>query len=135
MNNLNSILIAGEDQRNRSRITSALLEEGYQVTECSESVELLEQLIDYACPMKSFAFNLIISEVGLPSDTCIEFMEILGKHESFPPIILIMNQDDNDLRSVAQRVQSAAVFQQPFELEELLTTVDMVIREKSSKIH
>jgi DNA-binding response OmpR family regulator len=130
-----SILIAGEDHQALSRMTSALRNRGYEVTECCESVELLEQLINFACPMKSFAFNLIISETGLPSDTCIEFMEVLGKHEGFPPIILIMNHDEENTCPTTQRIQSVAVFQKPLDLNALLTTVNKVIWENLDRYH
>ena len=130
-----SILIAVEDRQDLSHLASALRIEGYEVTECCESAELLEELINFACPKKSFTHNLIISEIGLPSSTCIEFMEVLGKHEGFPAIILITEHDYEDTQPLSHRIGTAAVFKKPFEREDLTATAMEVIRKNSDSCH
>ena len=126
---IGSILLAIQDPQDLSQLASVMCDQGYEVSECSESADLLEELINFACPKKNFSHQLIIAEVGLPSGTCIEFMEVLGKHEGFPPVILITDQDDEDIRSLTHLIGSAAVFQKPFEMEDLVSTAIEIIRE------
>lgn len=129
------VLLAGEDKQMRSHLAASLRDSGYDVTECYDSVELLEELIKFVRPSRSFIYNLIISEIGLPSKTCVEFMEVLGKHEGFPPVILIMELDDVNTRSLAHNIGAKAVFIQPFEYQDLLATVVEVITENRDSCH
>lgn len=115
------ILLAEDDDELRKLLTWSLHKEGYQVTECADGMVLLNNLDGYLFLGEAKCFDLIISDIRMPGITGIEILEGLHEHDDYPPMILITAFGDEETHAQAARLGAAAVFDKPFEIEDLLT--------------
>ena len=126
--NVPRILLAEDHDEMRSLLVWALRKVGCAVTECADGATLCEYL---SLPQSQFEgkaghkyFDLIISDIRMPGVTGLEVLEGLRQsEEAFPPIILITSFGDEKTYSQARSLGAAAVFDKPFEIEDLLSKV------------
>jgi len=134
------ILIAEDDHEMRTLLAEALNRDGYKVGECSDGVDLLIKLGGVLTPMGTFALvpapaasepcDLIISDIRMPF---LGGLEILMKLEAIkhpPPVILITAFGDPNTHAHARRLGAAAVFDKPFDTEDLLAKVREIVRHR-----
>jgi len=120
------ILVAEDDDEMRTLLSEVLQGEGHIVVECPNGWSLLENLREYLCvPPASHnqEIDLIISDIRMPGVTGIEVLEGMRFIENCPPIILITAFGDRAIHERAEQCGVAAMFNKPFDMNELLAKV------------
>ena len=127
------ILLAEDDEEMRKLLAFMLRKEGYRVIECEDGVSLLDMLSSFFLNGEGNEnFNLIISDIRMPGITGMEILMGANEMDNFPPIILITAFGDMDTHRQAERLGAAAVFDKPFDIEEMLKKVDSILLDSSS---
>lgn len=114
------ILLAEDDREMRLLLASALRAEGYSVMECRDGDQFVDRIIT---PSSGVGFDLIVSDVRMPSHSGLEILEAGSQLKDFPPMILITAFGSESLHTQAQRLGAVAVFDKPFDIEHLLDAV------------
>ena len=117
------ILLAEDDSEMRAMLRWNLQREGYNVEESSTGVELMDRLLCGESRDELSRFDLLISDIRLPGITGLEIIEGLHEKASFPPFILITAFGDEETHKEAERLGAIAVFDKPFEIDDLVVTV------------
>lgn len=129
------ILLAEDDTEMRALLALSLRKIGYNVTECRDGVGLLTYLGAFLLPDKSEHehVDLIISDIRMPGFTGMELLEGAPKNEGFPPMILITAFGDEETHAQAKEFGAAAMFDKPFDMDDLLAKVRELLppKEKS----
>lgn len=122
------VLLAEDDHEMRALLVRALHRAGYEVIACSNGVELLEHLGSYFLSDEEHEeIDLIISDIRMPGLTGLEILEGLSKHDDFPPFILITAFGDAETHAEAERYGALAMFDKPFDIDDLLTKVRKLV--------
>jgi CheY-like chemotaxis protein len=111
----------------RAMLCGALRREGYLITTCSDGIELLRHLSPLLDPAGRVEFDLIISDIRMPGITGIEILEGLSRCHNRPPAVLITAFGDQEIHEVARQCGVAAMFDKPFEIDDLLAAVSSVL--------
>ncbi|NQU24519.1 MAG: response regulator [Candidatus Nealsonbacteria bacterium] len=133
------VLLAEDDDDMRALLVRAFLREGYHVTECLHGVDLLVHLESFLCPQDISPeqwedFDLIVSDIRMPGVTALEVIEGIQQYGGLPPIILITAFGDRDTHMRACELGTAAVFDKPFEFDDLLAkALELVPPQQPSK--
>ena len=119
------VVLAEDDDEMRALLVMAFLRERYQVTECLHGVDLLGHLESFLCPQdippeQWEDFDLIVSDIRMPGVTALEVVEGVQQYGGLPPIILITAFGDRDTHMRACELGVKAVFDKPFEFDDLL---------------
>ena len=122
------ILLAEDDEEMRSLLALMLRREGYLVTECPDGISLLDQLSPFFLPgEEENIFDLIISDIKMPGITGMEILMGANERDDFPPIILITAFGDRKTHDQAERLGAAALFDKPFDINDLLNSVSEIL--------
>jgi DNA-binding response OmpR family regulator len=126
------VLVAEDDKEMRQMLVQALRKDGYEVSECSNGFHMLGKLGNrllepevLKCEAKEY--DLIISDIRMPGVTGLSVLEGMRLFEGFPPMILITAFGDEETHAKAREFGAAAVFDKPFELEDLLAKVHEIL--------
>ena len=123
-----SILLAEDDKEMRSLLALMLRKQGYQVCECMDGVSLLDMLSSFFLPGEEHeGFDLIISDIKMPGVTGMEILMGANELDDFPPIILNTAFGDKETHMQAERLGAVALFDKPFDLDEMLKTVRAIL--------
>jgi two-component system response regulator (stage 0 sporulation protein F) len=123
-----SILLAEDDKEMRSLMALMLRKEGYQVCECTDGLSLLDMLSSFFLPGEEYEnFDLIISDIRMPGVTGMEILMGSNELDNFPPIILITAFGDKETHVQAERLGAAALFDKPFDIDEMLKMVRAIL--------
>jgi len=123
-----SILLAEDDKEMRSLLALMLKKEDYQVCECTDGLSLLDMLASFFLPSEEHEhFDLIISDIRMPGVTGMEILMGANELDNFPPIILITAFGDKETHMQAERLGAVALFDKPFDIDEMLKTVHTVL--------
>ncbi|GMQ79863.1 MAG: hypothetical protein BMS9Abin03_308 [Thermodesulfobacteriota bacterium] len=126
--NSSCILLAEDDEEMRSLLALMLRKEGYRVTECPDGLSLLDTLSSFFLPSEKYEdFNLIISDIRMPGVTGMEILMGANELDNFPPIILITAFGDTETHIQAERLGAAALFDKPFDIDEMLKKVRTIL--------
>ncbi len=122
------ILLAEDDEEMRKLLAFMLRKEGYRVFECTDGLCLLDMLSSFFLPGKKHEnFNLIISDIRMPGVTGMEILMGANEVDGFPPIILITAFADKETHRKAERLGAAALFDKPFDIDEMLKKVASIL--------
>jgi len=122
------ILLAEDDDEMRTLLSLVLFQAGYKVVECPDGWSLLERLESHILPgVKHEDVDLVISDIRMPGVTGLEILRGLPKGEGYPPIILITAFGDEKTHHKAEQFGVAAIFDKPFEMDDLLSKVREII--------
>jgi len=129
------ILVAEDHDEMRSLLVWALRRNGYEVTECADGTTLCDYL---NLPQPQFAgkaghryFDLIISDIRMPGITGLEVLESIRQSvEKLPPVILITAFGDKETHAKAHRLGAVAVFDKPFEIDDLICKVRTIMQHR-----
>jgi two-component system response regulator (stage 0 sporulation protein F) len=121
----NHIFLAEDDKEMRAMLAFALRKDGYEVTECSNGVDLFTHLEPFflAERIEQKDVAMIISDIRMPGFTGMEVLESASKMDGFPPVVLITAFGDEKTHALAGELGAAAVFDKPFDMDDLLTKV------------
>ena len=123
------ILIAEDDGEMRFLLAWALRRQGYAVTECSDGFRMLDKLSFFLHPEEDGLeqIDLIISDIRMPGVSGLSIVKGLRDCEGFPPVILITAFGSEETHAAAREMGVAAMFDKPFDLEDLLTVVRRIL--------
>lgn len=120
------ILLAEDNHEMRTLLSMSLRKNGYKVTEFADGRGMLDYYFSTNPAQKEAALDLIISDIRMPFLTGMEILEGLHNCEGFPPVILITAFGDEETHKQAYLLGAAAVFDKPFDIEELIAKVQEI---------
>jgi DNA-binding response OmpR family regulator len=116
------VLLAEDDHEMRRLLVSTLRREGCAVIEARTGLQLSEQ-IALAHESDPPSIDLIISDVRMPGRSGLEVLGGLRRSARTTPVILITAFGDPETHAQAHRLGALAVFNKPFDLDDLRTLV------------
>jgi CheY-like chemotaxis protein len=126
-NSSSCIMLADDDADMRQLLALTLRSEGYEVVECVDGVELLEQIKTTCVPNASNHPDLIISDVRMPGMSGLEVLRRLRGCSGLPPILLITAFGDEQTHAQARQLGAVASIDKPFEISQFLELVQSLI--------
>jgi DNA-binding response OmpR family regulator len=117
------ILLADDDPEMRTLLAFALRSEGYEVVECADGSQLLEQLKAARAQSAPQRIGLVITDMRMPDIGGLEILGRLRDRPSVPPIILITAFGDEQTHTRARQLGAAASIDKPFEITYFLELV------------
>jgi len=121
------ILLAEDDLEMRKLLAWSLRDRGYQVTECEDGDCLLKRLGLSELARPPVTFDLIISDIRMPGVTGLQGLEGAKESLYLPPVILITAFGDELTHARAGKLGVAAIFDKPFEIDDLLEKVIQIL--------
>jgi CheY-like chemotaxis protein len=115
------ILLAEDDLEMRNLLAGLLREEGYEVQDVEDGARLIGLL--HSAVHRPLDVDLVISDVLMPGATGLEVLAFLRRSGSKIPFILITAFGNPELHAEAHTLGVSAVFDKPFDLEDLRATV------------
>lgn len=128
------ILLADDDCEMRSLIAVALARDGFDVVEARDGAELLSRLAEAFVRSDSPRFDLIITDHRMPRVAGLDVLRGLRLSHNAPPVILITAFGGREMRNVARSLGAVAVFDKPFQMDDLRTAVQFVFSPAFEKI-
>ena len=120
------ILLAEDDHEMRNLLASRLRKDGFEVLEACDGGEL-SSLIDAVNEDRLLTSNaivdLVISDARMPHRSGLDALQGLRETDAKTPFILITAFGDTHTHSEAFRLGINAVFDKPFEVDDLCTAV------------
>ena len=116
------ILLADDDAEMRALLVLALTNEGYDITECCDGIELsirLQHSIDH----ETKAVDLVISDIRMPGLSGLMALAVHRCHPRCPPVILMTAFGDATAPPEARRLGAAGFFDKPFCLDDFMHRV------------
>jgi DNA-binding response OmpR family regulator len=116
------VLLAEDDLEMRTMIACALRSDGHEVIEVADGWQLLQYLTTHtlnAAPDERI--DLLISDVRMPGKSGLDVLAGMRWADWPMPVILITAFGDLQTHAEARRLGAAAVFDKPFELDDLRT--------------
>jgi DNA-binding NtrC family response regulator len=119
------LLVAEDDPEMRRLLCERLRRDGFDVVEAADGTQLLEYIHTHVLrPARDEqAVDLVISDVRMPGRTGLDVLADLRTRDWAVPFIVITAFGDRETYGEAQRLGAAAVFDKPFELDDLCTAV------------
>ena len=123
------ILLAEDDKEMRTLLALSLKRAGYEVVACPDGVDMLTHLAAFLLPYKPAheSIDLIISDIRMPGVTGMEVLQGKPENADFPPMILITAFGDDETHAQAAESGVAAMFDKPFDVDELLEKVNAIL--------
>ncbi len=121
------ILVAEDDTEMRRLLAWELQRSGFEVTECSDGFQLLDRVGNPVSSAEEHDFDLIVSDIRMPGVTGLEVLEDMNDQEWFTPMILITAFGDSQVHAQAASLGAAAVFDKPFDIENLISKIRDVL--------
>lgn len=121
------VLLADDDKEMRLLLSSVLRKDGYEVVEAQTGTEALDLLSTSLAEGPSYRYDLIISDVRMP---CLGGLDVLaGLRETnwVTPVILITAFGGTQTHEEASRWGAAAVFDKPFNVNDLRRVVSSLV--------
>jgi DNA-binding response OmpR family regulator len=126
------IVLAEDDDEMRALLAGALRREGCEVTEFADGAHLLDHLASYLVPENRIDMDLIISDIRMPLLSGMDVLSGVHLCIGFPPMILITAFGDAETHERAEQLGAAAVFDKPFEIDDLLVKVRELVSHKGT---
>lgn len=118
------VLLAEDDQAFRRLVASVLEADGYEVVEAADGVALLAGIETALTIRRERAESfLIVADVRMPGLSGLDVLAILRCANRATPVILITAFGDEATHAEGRELGAAAVFDKPFDLDELRATV------------
>jgi len=124
------ILLAEDDDEMRSLLVLWLRNAGFEVTACCDGIDLLEQVTEALESNRPLSYGLVITDIRMPWVTGLEILKGMRDYIGVPPVILITAFGDRATHETATRLGAAAVFDKPFDMNDLVATVNEVFESR-----
>ena len=132
---MSRILLAEDDFEMRSLLAESLRGIGYDVVECPDGRSLVKNIDLYWTPFSPKKYiDLVISDIRMPGATGLEILAALQQFEDCPPIILITGFGNRETHELADQYGAAAMFDKPFDVNDLLAEVRDILSHKPDQI-
>jgi CheY-like chemotaxis protein len=116
------VLLAEDDPHMRALLASALRHDGLDVIEVADGTELFDYIgSSWSAAGSDGRPDLVITDVRMPGFTGLEILDILRQAEWGLPVILITAFGSAETHQLAHKLGAVAVFDKPFELDDLTT--------------
>jgi DNA-binding NtrC family response regulator len=115
------LIVADDDRELRSLLVAAFRRDGWSVREASGGSDLLLALSGWLLDGGSQPADLLISDVRMPGVSGLGVAQGLASCDRRLPTILITAFADDTLRLEAARSGVLAVFDKPFDIDDLRT--------------
>lgn len=118
------IVLAEDDAEMRALLVTALLQDEYEVIEVRDGAELLRYLASECLrTLTGPPIDLVISDLRMPGRSGLEVLARLRYSDWATPFILTTAFGDPETHAEARRLGAAAVFDKPFDIDDLRTVV------------
>jgi DNA-binding response OmpR family regulator len=118
------VLLAEDDLTLRHLLASVLTADGYEVIEASDGLELLAQIEGALAYRREHATSfIIVADIHMPELSGLDVLSILRCAYAPTPVILITGFGDEETYAEAFELGASAVFDKPFNLDELRAAV------------
>jgi len=125
------VVLAENDEAMRQLVTVSLSREGFDVVECSNGAELgavIEGRIENEAHPP---IDVIVSDVQMPGRTGLECLRSVRHFDKKVPFIIITAFGDKTTYEDAFRSGATAVFDKPFDLQELVYAIRRAVLSKN----
>jgi DNA-binding response OmpR family regulator len=123
-------LLAEDDDEMRILLTWSLRWEGYEVVECRNGTELQDALSGATDGEEALGVALVVSDIRMPGISGLDVLRGLRLSEKFPPVVLITAFGDEETHAEADRLGAVALFDKPFEIEDLVAKVHEILNDR-----
>jgi DNA-binding response OmpR family regulator len=110
---LRRILLAEDDSELRSLLAFSLESDGYEVVQAEDGLRLSEYHLSRG------PIDAVIADVKMPGRSGVEAFCLLRRVDASTPFVLITAFGSDDLHEQARALGVTAVFDKPFDLDEL----------------
>jgi DNA-binding NtrC family response regulator len=117
------VLLAEDDTEMRRLLVSTLRREHCHVIEARTGAQLSEHILAAGLGTAEPEVDLIISDVRMPGRSGLDVLTALRRTDRETPVILITAFGDAEIHAEAHRLGVLAVFNKPFDLDDLRTLV------------
>jgi DNA-binding response OmpR family regulator len=125
------VLLAEDDDELRTFLAAALRADGYEVVESRDGRGLCEEIAVVASRQpRPPSPDIIVSDVRMPHRTGLEALATLREKDASTAVILITGFGDRATHEEARRLGAAAVFDKPFDVDDLRTAVLNLVKRR-----
>ena len=118
------ILLAEDDDEMRKLLAAALRADGYAVEEAYNGMDLLAKVARSLLHGSSAVpVDLVITDIRMPGFSGLEVLAALRETNRTVPVILITAFGDLETHQEARRLGANAIFDKPFDVDDLRTAV------------
>ena len=110
----------------------SLARDGYEVIAAQNGLEMIEEIRMLLFRGDPMPVDLIVSDERMPGMPGLEFLSVLREAEWPTPFILITGFGDESTHERALRMGASAVFDKPFDIDDLRRTVLAVLTGRAS---
>jgi DNA-binding response OmpR family regulator len=123
------VFLAEDDAEMRQMIASALRRDGHIVLEARDGPGLLLELGHaYWGDLPDSTPTVVVSDLRMPGRDGLAILRGLRQYDWCPPFILITGFGDRSIHEEAARLGAHAVFDKPFDLDQLRAAVNRLGR-------
>jgi two-component system, chemotaxis family, chemotaxis protein CheY len=115
------ILVVDDDREVRQALCSVLRDEGYDVSSASDGREAISHLNAGGRP------GIILLDMMMPVMGGADFRKVQLGDPQLKDIPVVVLTADGSFREIARSLGAAAAFPKPFELDDLLDTIEQVM--------
>lgn len=117
------VLVAEDDAEMRSVVAAAVRKDGYEVVEARDGAEVLDLIGDSLLRRKPDPPDVLITDIRMPGFSGLQVLAGLRQADWKVPVILITAFGDPGTHAQARRLGAVAVFDKPFDVDDLRTVV------------
>lgn len=121
------ILLAEDDREMRELLAATLRADGYEVIESSNGFDMLQEIEILLFRGEPVPMDLIVSDERMPGMMGLEALAHVRDAQWPTPFILITGFGDRDTHAEADRLGASAVFDKPFDLDDLRWKVNELL--------
>ena len=125
------VVFAEDDEAMRQLVTASLSRKGFDVVECSNGAELAAIIERHFERGAHPSVDVIVSDVQMPGRTGLECLKGIRRINQKVPFIIITAFGDKRTFEEAFEAGATAVFDKPFDLEELVQAIRQAVSSKT----
>jgi DNA-binding response OmpR family regulator len=125
------ILLAEDDREMRHLLATLLRKDGYEVIESADGKVLLENLRSSRA-RGGDRYDLVITDIRMPGVTGLQVLAELREFDTTTPVVLITSFGDSETHETANRLGADAVFDKPFNVNDLRKYVERIAPRRSA---
>lgn len=121
------VLLAEDDPHLRELMADALREDGYEVIEAADGIELWNMIVSELELGPVHRPGLVISDIRMPGATGIEVLAALRECNTSMPVVLTTAFGDPETHAEAGRLGAETVLDKPFDIDDLRVAVRVLM--------